>query len=226
MSDSPLLARVRKLLAKAEDPACTPAEAEAFTAKAAELIAKYGVDQALLAGADPALDPVGDRVVTVPAPYARDKAGLLGAVAVALRCRVVHLERRSTARIHLFGHAADLERVELLFTSLLVQAAHGLVAGSVPPGEHVAAYRRSWLAGYAQAIQARLRAAEQSATDAAAPGTDLVLADRTELVEQRRDEVYPQLARLGPRRLRGGGLLRGYHAGQVADLGGRSVNSS
>ena len=34
-------------------PACTPAEAEAFTAKAAELIAKYGVDQALLAGVDP-----------------------------------------------------------------------------------------------------------------------------------------------------------------------------
>ena len=53
MSD-PLLARVRKLLAKAEDPACTPAEAEAFTAKATELIAKYGVDQALLSLADPA----------------------------------------------------------------------------------------------------------------------------------------------------------------------------
>jgi hypothetical protein len=225
MSES-LLARVRKLLAMAEDPACTPAEAEAFTAKATDLIAKYGVDQALLAAADPVASPVGDRIVTIEPPYARDKAGLLAAVAAPLRCRLVHLDRRGTTRSHLFGHAADLERVELLFTSLLVQAAHGLVAGSVPPGEHVAAYRRSWLAGYAQAIQARLRAAEQSATDAAAPGTDLVLADRTELVEQRRDEVYPQLSRLGPRRLRGGGLLRGYHAGQVADLGGRSVNSS
>jgi hypothetical protein len=74
--------------------------------------------------------------------------------------------------------------------------------------------------------KATVRLAEQSATDEAAPGTDLVLADRTELVEQRRDEVYPRLARLGPRRLRGGGLLRGYHAGQVADLGGRSVSSS
>ena len=38
MSDA-LLARVRKLLAMAEDPACTPGEAEAFTVKAAELIA-------------------------------------------------------------------------------------------------------------------------------------------------------------------------------------------
>ena len=76
MTDA-LLARVRKLLAKAEDPACTPAEAEAFTAKATELIAKYGVDQALLAEADPARDPVGDRVVALDPPYALDKAGLL-----------------------------------------------------------------------------------------------------------------------------------------------------
>jgi hypothetical protein len=207
MTDDPLLARVRKLLAKAEDPACTAAEAEAFTAKATDLIAKYGVDQALLAAADPATDRVGDRIVTVAAP---------------LRCRVVHLARRGTARSHLFGHRADLERVELLFTSLLVQAAHGLAASTVPGGEHLAAYRRTWLVGYTQAVQARLWAAEQSAA-AAQPGAELVLLDRTELVEQRRDEVYPRLARPGPRRLRGSGLHHGYRAGQTADLGGAAV---
>jgi hypothetical protein len=216
----PLLARVRKLLAMAEDPACTPAEAEAFTAKATALIAKYGVDQAMLAAADPAIDPVGDRIVVVDPPYARDKAGLLVAVAAPLRCRVVHLTRQGTVRSHLFGHVADLDRAELLFTSLLVQAAHGLSASPVPCGEHPAAYRRSWLVGYAQAVQGRLWAAEQSATDAA-PGAEIVLLDRTEQVEQRRDETYPRLARLGPRRLGGSGRLRGYHAGQTADLGGR-----
>lgn len=215
----PLLARVRKLLAKAEDPACTPAEAEAFTAKAAELIAKYGVDQALLAGRDPAAGRVGDRILTVEPPYARDKAALLAAVALALRCRVVHLERRGLARTHLFGHAADLERVELLFTSLLVQAAHGLAGALVPTGEHPAAFRRSWLVGYTDAIRARLHEAEAAAA-AGAPGADLVLVDRTEQVERRRDEVYPQLARLGPRRLRGSGRRQGYLAGRAADLGG------
>ena len=222
MSDEDsLLARVRKLLAMAEDPACTAAEAEAFTAKATGLIAKYGVDQALLAAADPAADPVGDRMVTVDPPYARDKAALLAAVGTALRCRVVHLARQGTARSHLFGHAADLERVELLFTSLLVQAAHGLAAVPVPAYEHPAAYRRSWLAGYTQAIQARLWQAEQSAATAE-PGAELVLIDRTDLVEQRRDQAYPRLAKLGPRRLRGGGLTHGYRAGQTADLGGRT----
>jgi hypothetical protein len=223
--DDSLLARVRKLLAMAEDPACTAAEAEAFTAKATELIAKYGVDQALLAVADPTIDPVGDRMVTVVPPYARDKSALLAAVAAPLRCRVVHLARRGLTRSHLFGHATDLERVELLFTSLLVQAGHGLVARDVPWGEHPAAFRRSWLAGFTQAIQARLWEAERSAS-AAVPGSDLVLIDRTELVEQRRDEIYPELGRLGPRRLSGGGLLHGYRAGQAADLGGRSVSGN
>lgn len=221
MTDDPLLARVRKLLAMAEDPACTAAEAEAFTAKATELIAKYGVDQALLAAADPSVTPVGDRMVTVIPPYARDKAALLAAVAAPLRCRVVHLARQGANVSHLFGHAVDLERVELLFTSLLVQAAHGLAGAEVPQWEHPAAYRRSWLAGYTQAIQARLWEAERSAADSA-PGAELVLVDRTALVERRRDEVYPRLAKLAPRRLRGGGLRHGYRAGQTADLGGRA----
>ncbi len=214
-----LLARVRKLLAKAEDPACTPAEAEAFTAKAAELIAKYGVDRALLAESDPAGDPVGDRVVALDPPYALDKAGLLAAVAVPLRCRVVR-RTRDGIRIHLFGHAADLERVELLFTSLLVQAAHGLAAVPVPVGEHPAAYRRSWLAGFAHAVGSRLTEAEKLAA-AAEPRAELVLVRRTDLLDRRMAEAYPQLRTAARRRLAGGGLERGYAAGRAADLGGR-----
>jgi hypothetical protein len=220
----PLLARVRKLLAKAEDPACTPAEAEAFTAKATELIAKYGVDRALLAAEHPALDPVGDSVVPLDPPYALDKAGLLAAVAVPMRCRVVR-KTRDGVQVHLFGHAADLERVELLFTSLLVQAAHGLAAVPVPAHEHAAAFRRSWLAGFAHAIGGRLREAEQAA-EAAAPGAALVLVHRTDLVERRMAEAYPKLRTAGRRRLAGGGLEQGYSAGLAASLAGTSPLTS
>jgi Protein of unknown function (DUF2786) len=216
----PLLARVRKLLAKAEDPACTPAEAEAFTAKATELIAKYGVDRALLAAGDPALDPVGDRVVPLDPPYALDKAGLLASVAVPLRCRVVR-KTRAGVQVHLFGHATDLERVELLFTSLLVQAAHGLSAVPVPAREHPAAFRRSWLAGFAHAIGGRLRAAEQAASDAA-PGAALVLVRRSDLVDRKMAEAYPKLRTASRRRLAGGGLEQGFAAGQAASLGSAS----
>jgi hypothetical protein len=215
------LARVRKLLAKAEDPACTEAEAAAFTAKATELIAKYGVDRALLAATDPGVDPVGDRVVRVDPPYALDKAGLLVGVAVPLRCRVVQRRERTGVWMHLFGHASDLERVELLFTSLLVQAAHGLAAVPVPGGHHPAAFRRSWLAGFTSAVHGRLRAAEDAAVaGGGGPSTALVLVDRTVQVEQRVSQAYPRLRTVGPRRLEGRGRHQGYAAGRTADLGG------
>ncbi|MCL7460430.1 DUF2786 domain-containing protein [Micromonospora echinofusca] len=223
MSDA-MLSKVRKLLAQAEDPACTPAESAAFTAKATELIARYGVDRALLAARDPASDPVGDRVVEVVAPYARDKAGLLAAVADPLRCRCVRRREGTGFAMHLFGFASDLERVELLFTSLLVQAAHGLAGAEPPAGAHVAAFRRSWLAGFAHVVGVRLRAAEAGAVaEAGAPSVALVLADRSDRVRHRVAEVYPQLRTAAPRRLAGGGFGRGVEAGRRADLGGRDA---
>lgn len=222
-----LLARVRKLLAKAEDPACTPAEAEAFTAKAAELIARYGVDQALLAAADPGRDPIGDRIVSLDPPYALDKAGLLVAVATVLRCRTVRRQERRATQVHLFGHASDLERVDVLFTSLLVQAAYGLAAVPVPAGEHPAAFRRSWLAGFTAAIRRRLWEAEQAAAaETPEASTALVLVDRTDRVERRVTETYPYLRAAPRRRLGGGGLHHGYAAGRAADLGGPRLDPS
>ncbi|NJP34219.1 DUF2786 domain-containing protein [Micromonospora thermarum] len=221
-----MLSKVRKLLAQAEDPACTPAESAAFMAKATELIARYGVDRALLAARDPATDPVGDRVVEVVAPYARDKAGLLAAVADPLRCRCVRRRQGSGFAMHLFGFASDLERVDLLFTSLLVQAAHGLAGTPVPPDEHPAAFRRSWLAGFAQVIGERLGTAEaEAATDSGGPSVALVLADRSDRVQRRLAEVYPRLRTAPRRRLAGTGFRSGAAAGHRAELGGRGVTT-
>lgn len=230
------LDRVRKLLAKAEDPACTPAEAEAFTAKATDLIAKYGIDAALLAEKAPQSDRVGDLVVYLDAPYARDKGGLLSAVALALRCKVVQrhdvVDGVRRMSMHLFGHASDLDRVDLLYTSLLVQAAHALAVETVPPGQNPKAYRRSWYAGYRQAIHGRLLAAESSASSAAEQdrrdnGTGrsvaLVLADRSAAVKAAMDEMYPKLRATRSRTLSGSGRGSGYAAGQRADLGGPRI---
>ncbi|WP_329105295.1 DUF2786 domain-containing protein [Micromonospora sp. NBC_01699] len=226
-----MLDKVRKLLAMAEDPACTEAEAAAFMAKATDLIARYGVDRALLAARDPTTDPVGDRVVDLLAPYALDKAGLLAAVADALRCRSVRRRSGSGFAMHLFGFASDLERVELLFTSLLVQAAHGLAATPVPLGDQPAAFRRSWLAGFAYSVSQRLRAAESAAAadPAGVPvghtSMALVLADRSTRVQRRLAEVYPRLRTASARRLAGGGAGQGAEAGRRADLGGTSVRT-
>ena len=121
----PMLAKVRKLLAQAEDPAATPAEAEAFTARATRLIADYGIDQALLDEHRPGRDPIGDVVLDLDPPYAREKATLASVVADGLRCRAVVRRGRSleaaSCAVHLFGRESDLVCVELLLTSLLLQ---------------------------------------------------------------------------------------------------------
>ena len=128
-----LLDRVRKLLAQAEDDAVTPAEAQAFTAKAAELMAKYGIDRALLAADQPETDQAANRVLDIANPWAREKAHLLCGLASALRCQAILLgSDRPGSRVHIFGFGSDIERTDLLYTSVLIQMAHGL-AGAQPP---------------------------------------------------------------------------------------------
>ncbi len=230
----PMLAKIRKLLAKAEDSATTPAEAELYTAKAAQLIADYGIDEALLAHRDPSRDPVGDRVVVLDAPYAADKADLLGAISAELRCRAVRRTRypegAKEISLHLFGHQSDLQRVELLFTSLLLQTAQGLARTPVPPRENKAAFRRSWMAGFTRAIAQRLAVAEREAEAHAADrfrssGTTaaLVLADRSALVHAAMNDEYPHRRSGRRRQLSGSGMRDGWSAGQRADLGGTRI---
>lgn len=235
-----VLAKVRKILAKAEDPAATPEEAETYTAKAAELMAAYGIDRALLAESMPDSDVVGDRVVVLDAPYALDKAALLSSVAFELRCRAVRRIRyvgpRATKEvsIHLFGYDSDLVRVEILFTSLLLQAQTSLARTDPPPWESPAAYRRSWLAGFTAAVARRLRDAEVRARDAAeesrvgtaAPSgrsVELVLVDRDHTVAAAVEAEYPRLGTARSRQLSGSGRQSGWQAGQRADLGGSRV---
>jgi hypothetical protein len=232
----PILDKVRKLLAKAEDSGCTPAESEAFTAKATELIAKYGIDRAMLAAADPTSDIPGDRIIYVDAPYARDKVQLLNNIAHALRCKSVQRKTINGMRVHVFGFASDLERVDLLYTSLLVQSAHALAVAEVPRYENTAAWRRSWMLGFSSAIYGRLIKAEQRAeqtADSAAgtsgstgPSVALVLVDRSSAVERAMAEAYPKVKKARRRQLSGDGEFDGIRAGRRANLGGTGLGQS
>jgi hypothetical protein len=235
IADTPgaLLERVRKLLAKAEAEGVTPAEAEALTGKAAELMARYGIDRALLAAAKPQTDRPDSRIIDVGNPWAQVKAHLLGGLAAAIRCSCVQLPQRGPGtRIHLFGYASDLERAEILYTSLLVQMAHGLVAAPVPAGARsVRAWRRSWLLGYASAVIARVRAAEERAA-AASPAepvtgksTALVLADRALVIRRQCEQAYPVTRKMRVT-YTGSGYQDGYSEGQRADVGAARVGST
>lgn len=224
------LARIRKLLAQAEDLAATEAEAEAFNAKAAELMARHGIDAALLAAANPGREVVGDLVVDLLAPYAYEKGCLGTAVARGLRCsavlRTARVRDGVVHSLHLFGHTSDLAMADLLLTSLLLQGTGELVRRRVPSGQHAAAYRRTWWLGFTSAIATRLAEAEAAAAREAEPAfaaagssAALVLADRAAVAEQSAAATYPHLRAARPRYLSGGGIEAGRAAGERADLG-------
>jgi hypothetical protein len=228
-----LLDRVRKLLAKAEDEGCSPAEAEALTAKAAELMARYGIDRALLGALHPETDKPADRVFTLVNPWGDVKRHLLAGLALALRCQCVQTRSEQGTRLHVFGYASDLERADILFTSLLVQMARALAGQPVPGyGGEARAWRRSWMLGYAAAVVARVRAAEEAAVASAPKPADggggqsaaLVLADRSLVVRRQVAAAYPRLRKTRVT-YSGGGYGDGYREGQKADIGGAKLRS-
>jgi hypothetical protein len=222
-----LLERVRKLLAKAEAEGVTVEEAQALTAKAAELMAKYGIDRALLAARRPETDKPDNRILEIYNPWARVQAHLLCGLAAALRCQCILLPASEGQRVHVFGYASDIERADVLYTSVLVQMWHGLVAAQVPArADNVRAWRRSWLLGYAAAVVAKVRAAEQRAEQAAtvaetggAPSrAALVLADRSMVIRQSVARAYP-VTRTARVTYSGSGYGAGYAQGKRADIG-------
>ncbi|MFB4312905.1 DUF2786 domain-containing protein [Actinomadura sp. 21ATH] len=229
-----LLLKIRALLAKAESTD-SPAEAQALTGKAADLMAKYGIERAMLADVAPQDDPIGGREIFIPAPYARDKREILMRIAQALGCKFILRQKGNRIFGVPFGYDSDIERIEMLFTSVLVQAAHELAVTEVPWREDPKAFRRSWYQGYAIAIGARLREAEARArnraeaeqqTTAGGRSAALVLVDRATKLERAYEDQFAGIKKARTRQLSGGGRRAGYQAGQRADLGGHKVTRS
>ncbi|SDO51043.1 Protein of unknown function [Streptomyces sp. cf386] len=189
--ESRMLTRVRALLAKAEATGF-PEEAEALTAKAQELMARHSIDEALLAGSGHARkDAPGACRIGVEPPYEQAKAVLLDAVATANHCRAVWNEPFGFSTV--IGFEADLEAVELLYTSLLVQAqtamAKAEAAQRAGGRKRTKTFRQSFLAAYAHRIGTHLTAAARTqVTQDLLP----VLASREVAVSDRMDRMFPE----------------------------------
>jgi hypothetical protein len=227
--DPRMLERVRKLLARAEHPATPPAEAQACSTKAAALMSRHVIDQALLEATRPEQSTPLTRVILLPAPYSLPKAALLNVVAQPFGVCVAISPDRSSGdgrRATMVGFAADLDTTELLFTSLLLQASTAMTKASrLQRRDDIRAFRRAFLLGYAGSIGARLCAvraeAEVEATTRAA-GAELVLADRSARVQAAFAEQFPRLSHLRTTASHGSGLRAGHIAGQRANLSGAS----
>ncbi|MCS0601014.1 DUF2786 domain-containing protein [Streptomyces sp. LP11] len=215
-----MLTRIRALLAKAEATGY-PEEAEALSAKAQELMARHSVDEALLAAEAPAPDAPGACRIGVEPPYEQAKAVLLDAVATANHCRAVWNEPFGFSTV--VGFEADLEAVELLYTSLLVQATHAMTRAEAAQRaggrKRTKTFRQSFLAAYAHRVGDRLAAVARSQVS-----RDLlpVLATREIAVTGRLERMFPETTTT---RLRGvsdeAGWTEGRAAADRAQVGNR-----
>ena len=168
-ADERMLSRIRALLTKAESTEYAE-EAEALSARAQELMAKYSISQALLAAESGRKDDPAGRRIAVDNPYEAAKVSLLQAVAMANRSRVIWSKEVGLATV--VGFDADLDAVELLFTSLLVQASSAMLHAGSRQDAHgrsrTRAFRQSFLLSYAIRIGERLSQAAEHATREAA----------------------------------------------------------
>ncbi|MCX5411738.1 DUF2786 domain-containing protein [Streptomyces sp. NBC_00059] len=219
-----MLTRIRALLAKAEATGF-PEEAEALTTKAQELMARHSIDEALVAARTPGAGTPGAVRIGVDAPYESAKAVLLDSVASANRCRAVWNSDLGFTTV--VGFEPDLEAVELLFTSLLVQGTAAMTkaeAGQRAGGrKRTKTFRQSFLMAYAQRLGSRLaadtaRVTAEAGSDGSSGGGGSgallpVLAARDVAVIDTAERMFPQTTTT---RLRGATDAEGWTHGTAA----------
>ena len=161
---------------------------------------RHAIDDALLAaheaGRSSGEQPSGRRI-GIDDPYAQAKAILLTVIGEASHCRAVWSKRFGFSTV--FGYAGDLMSVELLYTSLLLQARNAMVrAGDGGKRARSSSFRRSFLFGFADRIGRRLEeaagAAVADAVDERGSALLPVLAQRSGRVDEFRNEAFPHLA--------------------------------
>ena len=219
--DPRMLSKIRALLSKAEASTFTE-EADAFTSKAQDLMTRYAIDEALLEDSEGHSD-VLTRRIHIDNPYAQAKVQLLSTVGGINRVRVIWDDHHGMATA--VGMAIDLELVEMLFTSLLVQATRALTAaGNSRSTEgyqsgrlnRSPSFRRAFLLAYANRIGERLETAGTAASTEATSshGAELVpvLARRAKAVDTTFDRLFPETRQMRAKQVD----ARGWHAGRAA----------
>lgn len=193
--DEKMLARVRALLAKAE-ATDYPEEAEALSAKAHALMARHSVREAVADHDRGQAATATSRRMWIENPYVAAKVALVQAVAEANRCRTAW--DKDLGCVINVGAETDLHLVELLATSLLVQASRAmLIAGrlhEVRGQSRTRSFRFSFLVAYATRISERLAATNSSVTEELRRDERLlpVLASRSRAADEEFSRLFPK----------------------------------
>lgn len=163
--------------------------------------------------------------------YAEAKALMLGEIAAANGCEAVW--SKGLGFTTAFGFADELDAVEELFTSLLVQATVALRrAGSKVDRDgrsRTTRFRRSFLVAFGVRIGSRLRDTVAATVSAADAETSValvpILAERDAAAKRAASSAFPEAGLFSPAANDGEGWYAGTLFGDVADLGIGSIES-
>lgn len=216
--------KIQGLLAKAQ-ATDIKAEADAFFAKAEELMLRYAIDEARVRQFVNDRDKESKPIMEVYAYSTTDnnavgKMRLMHAVADGHRVQMILAPDLSSKRLkqaYLVGYRVDVEFVKVLYTSLLVQAQREATI-AWRGGDGKSAFVTSFLGGFAHIVRKRLM--ELHAEMVREDPTGMALVD---LSKQRvADAVKEFVGRTKQSSVRsgnGGGWYAGANAGAKADIG-------
>ena len=193
--------KIAKLLSKAE-ATTNPHEADAYMAKAEELMLRFGIDRANLESKRPGTKRQKIVVKKIKIPnghgYARAMVNIAHAVGPSFSLRTLQSNMSDGSRMAwLIGHSVDVDDAETLLNSLIIQSkAQAIVwwkqegKPAQPWATNRDAYlaRREFIYSFATGVRFRLSEIRNRVVEESITGTALVLVDRSKLVDRWVDE--------------------------------------
>jgi len=214
--------KVRKLLAKAEG-ASTQEEADAFFAKAQDLITKWEIDsiEFRTLNTGPTEWVITSKRYDVSSYSPKHDAFLINCIARGMGMRGYqepYIRGCSKGAAVVFGTTEDFERFEMMLTSIQLQLSRAMRQGEDKHWNRnqQRAFRLGFKMGYGTRIEQRLAASRSKAT-----GKSLVLAGKDDAIER----ALPDDLRSTKIRGASHGIDAGTAAANSADIGHGRMNS-
>lgn len=233
--------KIAALLRKAEDPAATPKEAQAYTEKAEHLMIKWGISDAIIEAkrsgqAGHSAEKIVERRLHITGYFCRGEIHLGFAAGRGLgKVRVLKANGRGSSTeqyLYFIGFESDVSRVISLFESLRMQVTAARTAWwknytdkDYMTNNQQFLAKRQFIMSFASEVERRLVAMRTTEEEKVEPGTALVLVDRSAKVDDWMSENYPRLGHGRQINRSSAGASEGRAAGRNANLGGSEVTT-
>lgn len=231
---------IAQLLLKAQTT--TPEEAELLTAKAVELMQKYGIDRAMLNSRTTGKkERIEKLTIPLSGIYAKAYMRMMSAIAFAYGgdggIETYYSQWKNDITLTVVGFESDVAQLKVLLASLQLQsvvalntwAKDGGITEWMKPMEKFKA-RRTFIQSFGAGAASRIRKSRTGTVkeaESTTPGTELVLRDRALAVKDFMAANVGELKSVKNREKSGGysASSAGFKAGQSANTGDRQVDA-